>query len=412
MRYAYVKANDVVEELRRVGRPPSNLPQGGPDAYVAHFLHVIGDQDALLLSTQAQKPQGQSLREGNLVAYSFYWHSRLFRRFGKLARSPFATFWTRTSISLKIYFYLIRFRPDAILCWSTSFPLWATFLAAQVRSVPFIYSRHNRIVRKNEPWFRRLTGAVDRSIMRRAVAVIAHGAFLKDQLVEVGVSPSKLIEFNWSYEDFSNTTQNSDATLKSELGTKSVILFVGRVTALKGVFQLLEACEEMLRRDSALQLKFAGAGPDFDRLCERIDELGLNDRVELLGMVPHDRLGSVIRRSKVVVTPTLSKFPEGRCMAAMEGLVMGRPVIAPDFGPFPYLVKHKMNGLLYTPDSPEDLGRKISQILEDETLYERLCKGAERSGRELKQASTSFSDALRRALVLSEDCGHCLENQQ
>ena len=57
----------------------------------------------------------------------------------------------------------------------------------------------------------------------------------------------------------------------------------------------------------------------------------------------------------MVVTPTQSQFPEGRCMATMEGLVMGVPVIAPNFGPFPFLVKHGENGLLFEPDSSHDI---------------------------------------------------------
>ena len=78
--------------------------------------------------------------------------------------------------------------------------------------------------------------------------------------------------------------------------------------------------------------------------------------------MPHENLADLICESTVVVTPTQSQFPEGRCMATMEGLVMGIPVIAPDFGPFPYLVKHNVNGLLYKPDSVNDLQNKLFKI--------------------------------------------------
>ena len=53
-------------------------------------------------------------------------------------------------------------------------------------------------------------------------------------------------------------------------------------------------------------------------------------------------------------------------MSVMEGLVMGLPVIAPNFGPFPYLVKDRVNGLLYVPDSVEQLGRTIDLLLDDD----------------------------------------------
>lgn len=41
VRYAYVKANNVVEEVKRVLQREGQLPEGGPDAYVAHFLDLV-----------------------------------------------------------------------------------------------------------------------------------------------------------------------------------------------------------------------------------------------------------------------------------------------------------------------------------------------------------------------------------
>jgi glycosyltransferase involved in cell wall biosynthesis len=86
----------------------------------------------------------------------------------------------------------------------------------------------------------------------------------------------------------------------------------------------------------------------------------------------------------------------------MEGLIKGIPVIAPDFGPFPYLVKNGVNGLLYQVDSVEDLGAKIANGLDDVELYERLRAGAEKTGRELRNARVNFYDAIKSAFEYSE----------
>ena len=97
-------------------------------------------------------------------------------------------------------------------------------------------------------------------------------------------------------------------------------------------------------------------------LLKEIASRSLNNRVIILGYINHDKLVTLLRKCRVLVTPTHKSFPEGRCMSAMEGLVMEVPVIAPDFGPFPYLVNHGVNGLLYKADHVDDLKGKLVSI--------------------------------------------------
>ena len=84
-------------------------------------------------------------------------------------------------------------------------------------------------------------------------------------------------------------------------------------------------------------------------------------------------------------------------MAAMEGLVMGVPVIAPRFGPFPYLITHEQNGLLFEPDSVSDLRSCIGRVLQDNTLYDQLKRGAKESGARILNPPRTFSQAVEQA---------------
>ena len=145
MRYAYLKQNNAIQELKRVSQTPGTLPEGGPDAYVAHFLHVIGSNPALLLSLKSDHINGESIRINNVEAKTFYWHSKLFKNFEKISTKPFFTFWPRFSAGLKIFIYLVRFKPDIILCWASLFPLWATYIASVLCKSHFVYCRHTRM---------------------------------------------------------------------------------------------------------------------------------------------------------------------------------------------------------------------------------------------------------------------------
>lgn len=238
MRYAYVKANNVVEEVKRVLRRKGELPDGGPDAYVAHFLSLVGNDPALLISTHFYpSSEDESFSTGTIVAKSLYWPTPFLKRFEGIVKRPIGTFFTRVIGSLKIFRYLVRFQPDRVLCWAPSLALWSSFLAARLSRATFVYCLHNRLHRNHEPWYRRLTGTVDRAIIRQASAVIVHGPYLKQQMIEIGVDPAKLREFDWSYQHFGLGThcELDQSEHISDNSNNTMILFIGRLQKSKGV---------------------------------------------------------------------------------------------------------------------------------------------------------------------------------
>jgi len=86
----------------------------------------------------------------------------------------------------------------------------------------------------------------------------------------------------------------------------------------------------------------------------------------------------------------------------MEALVMGVPVIAPDWGPFPYLVRNEQNGLLFMGDSVDELTRAIVRVLDDGELYVKLRQGADASGKELRNPAVGFTQAVNAAFERAE----------
>jgi glycosyltransferase involved in cell wall biosynthesis len=392
MKYAYIKPNNAARELRRVTPLSATLPEGGPDAYVAHFAKIAGNDEAIIISTHFIPDADEAYSYKNISAKSYYWYSKFLKRFGNISKKPIGTFFRRVHISIVIFFTLIKFKPSHILCWSSSFSLWATYSACLItRPLSFVYCRHNRLVQKNEPWFRRLTSAVDHWIIKRSSAVVVHGPYLKQQILDLGISANKILEFNWNFSHlYEKENLNNTRAQTAQNGT-TTILFIGRLQASKGVFELLDACSERLQNDSSLQLVYAGGGSDLEELSTRVKALGLQRSVTMLGMVPHNELPTVIQKSKIVVTPTRSSFPEGRCMATMEGLVMGVPVIAPDFGPFRFLVHDQRNGLLFKPDNTEDLKEKIFNLIDNQALYNQLRIGALEASREMRKPKENFS---------------------
>ena len=87
-------------------------------------------------------------------------------------------------------------------------------------------------------------------------------------------------------------------------------------------------------------------------------------------------------------------------MAAMEGLAMGVPVVAPDAGPFPYLVRDGENGLLFEQDSVDSLVAALRRLLNDEALRERFSSTALRERKALLKPELRFAEAVDQAFTL------------
>lgn len=85
-------------------------------------------------------------------------------------------------------------------------------------------------------------------------------------------------------------------------------------------------------------------------------------------------------------------------MTAMEALGLGVPVVAPEHGAFPYLIRHRENGMLYRPDDVAELARCIGELATDRGLYETMKQGAAATGATLLDPPVRFSSAIAASL--------------
>ena len=106
-------------------------------------------------------------------------------------------------------------------------------------------------------------------------------------------------------------------------GLGGYFIFVGRMTASKGVRPMLDA----FARLPQLRIKLAGGGELLDRL--RVDFAACAN-IEFLGAVPADRLPALYSQALAVVLPSLA--PETFGLALVEGMAFGAPAIVHDAG--------------------------------------------------------------------------------
>lgn len=150
------------------------------------------------------------------------------------------------------------------------------------------------------------------------------------------------------------------------------ILFLGRLEAAKGVFELLEAGALLAGRFPALHLVFGGEG-DREALRRRASELGIADRVEFLGWVGQQQRDAELARAAVFCLPS---HAEGLPMSMLEAMAAGKAIVASSVGGIPETVRDGDNGILVPPRDGAALAAALAGVLGDAPLRARLAERA------------------------------------
>lgn len=150
------------------------------------------------------------------------------------------------------------------------------------------------------------------------------------------------------------------------------LLFLGRLEATKGVYELLEAASRLHRRFPGLRLILAGAG-DAQALARRAAELGIAGAVEYPGWVEGEQKHALLARASVFVLPS---HVENMPVSVLEAMAAGLPVIATAVGAVPELVEHGASGLLVPPRDAQALALAIEAMLADPGKRERMARTA------------------------------------
>lgn len=164
-------------------------------------------------------------------------------------------------------------------------------------------------------------------------------------------------------------------------GPRGNILFIGRLTDLKGVQYLLRAvpvAERMLARPLALRI--AGDGAEIQRLRQEAHALGVNAR--FCGWISAGEKAELMRESDLMAVPSV--WPEPFGLVGIEAGFAGLPSVGYDVGGIPdWLIPGESGELAPgNPPTVKGLAEAICRALSDPSHYYRLCRGAWQAARE------------------------------
>ena len=150
-----------------------------------------------------------------------------------------------------------------------------------------------------------------------------------------------------------------------------VVLFLGRISAEKGVFDLIKAWKQVSAAVGGW-LVLAGDG-DLDTARSEIVRLGLSDSVELPGWISGVAKDELFARADVCVLPS---YFEGMPMSLLEAFGSGIPCAASAVGGIPDIMSDGVEGRLIKPGDIQALADVLIQMLSDKEQYARMSQAA------------------------------------
>ena len=146
-----------------------------------------------------------------------------------------------------------------------------------------------------------------------------------------------------------------------------VVLFVGKLSRIKGVKYLLQAWPDILKQFSTATLVIVGSGPEEDSLKEQARNLGETNRILFVGQKNQEEVRDYLHDCDAVVIPSIQDSNgqvEGFPVVMLEALASGKPVVGTRLGGIPECIGDGENGFTVEPENPGALAEGIVKILQ------------------------------------------------
>lgn len=193
---------------------------------------------------------------------------------------------------------------------------------------------------------------------------------LKSTYKNLDLKKSSVIYNGIDIDEIDDIRKNCITTEESREPT---IVYYGRLYWLKGISFLIDAFRILLRDYPNLTLKVFGSGPLEQQVQAMASDPQLEGKVRFHGKIPRHELLMEVMEADVVALPSIR---EAQPISVLEAMACKKPVVVFD-RPFAreYIID-STNGLLAKEKDSADLADKISMLLSNKKLRNRLGQNA------------------------------------
>lgn len=201
---------------------------------------------------------------------------------------------------------------------------------------------------------------IERIAIKKVDGVFGPGKLIAQKVEQISGRDVEIIE-----SPYIETVEKADNGVYQDLlEGREYLLFFGRLNPLKGILDISQVIEQVLRDNP--KLFFVFVGKDMSYQGQPLMNLLWNSagsyrgRVIYLGSLRHNQLKPIIENALAVVLPSrIDNFPN----TCIEAMACSRVVVGTFEGGFRQLITNELNGFLCHRDNPEELLEAIKKVI-------------------------------------------------
>lgn len=204
---------------------------------------------------------------------------------------------------------------------------------------------------------------------RRADAIVTVSQALRQQLIELKIPATRISVIYNGINPIFQPMEQKVAREYLHLPEGNIILFVGNLIRIKDWHTLIEGLK-ILFQTTVGKCYLIGDGEDRVLIEKKIKQENLNDKIILVGNVPHTALLYWYNAADVLCLPSLR---EGIPNVILEAFACGRPVVASDIIGNREIVREGVNGFLHRMGDSQSLAEALKKALDTDWNTTSIC---------------------------------------
>lgn len=353
----------------KILRVIARLNMGGPALHVAYLTHGLGERgyDTTLVAGTLARGEDSMAFVAEGLGVEVVTIPELGREISPV-RDLLAT--------LRLARLIRRERPDIVHTHTAkagTVGRLAARLAGGARPPIVVHTFHGHVLRGYfDPVRTQFFRETERTLARHTTKLVAVGPEVRDDLVELGVAPPEKFTVIRLGIDLGNRVLPDEhrGELRRLFGIpedRFVIGWLGRMTAIKRVQDVIASFAALRRRGVEATLCLVGDGPDREAAEQLANELGVVRDVLFVG---YQR--DVAPYYAFIDALVLTSANEGTPVVAIEALAAGKPVVSTRVGGVSDVVVDEEDGLLVAPGDVEGLASALERLASDRDLRARF----------------------------------------
>ena len=260
---------------------------------------------------------------------------------------------------------LDRLAPDRLILRLPHLPL---IKAAKARNIPTLPCFAD-LFQQGGPRTRWTNWQLMRALRNGPFPCIANHSLNASQTLKdvLRLDPSRIVPWDWA-----RLRNVAPARTGLHDATAPCAFYAGALSADKGVGDCLRAVQQT----PGLRMTFAGGG-DLDHWRAKAAQMDIADRVDFIGLIPHDQVRAQMAAHDMVIVPSRHSYPEGLPNVIYEALASRSPLILSDHPAFRGRLTPGTHCLEFTASDPQALAQAITRITTDQSLFSQLSNTSE-----------------------------------